>query len=140
MRSHADTGWRNRLPSAFIIGSCCRGTQMSGGSLSRVSPKNPGGATPITVTGWPSTTHAHPPAARLEGRNLLEFRCFCLEALIQREGNHAPAVLGTAFDATIVAFADAVEPARVRDGERAEHHGVNECKNCRGTADAQGQR
>src|SRR5437667_1467235 len=44
MRSHAETGWRSRLPPALIMGSCCRGTQISGGSLWRVSPKNPGGS------------------------------------------------------------------------------------------------
>ncbi len=33
---------------------------MSGGLPRSVSPKNPGGATPITVNGWPSTTKVEP--------------------------------------------------------------------------------
>ena len=37
-----------------------RGIQISGGSLRSVSPKNPGGATPITVNGWPSTMKVEP--------------------------------------------------------------------------------
>src|SRR6516164_3806245 len=59
-RSHAEIGCRSRLASPRIIGSCCTGTQMSGGSLSSISPKNRAGATPITVNGLPSTTNVAP--------------------------------------------------------------------------------
>ena len=38
------------------------------------------------------------------------------------------------------AFADPVEPAGVRNRQRAEHHCVDQRKNCRGSADSQGQR
>ena len=46
---------------------------------------------------------------------------------------------GAAFDAAILAVADAVEACGIRDGERLEHDGVNEREDgCRGT-DAEGQ-
>ena len=48
IRSHAPADWRSNVPSPAIIGSCCTGIQISGGSLRNVSPKKPGGATPIT--------------------------------------------------------------------------------------------
>ena len=60
MRSQAEIDWCSRLPSPSIMGSCCTGTQISGGSLSSVSPKNPAGATPITVSGCPSTMKVAP--------------------------------------------------------------------------------
>src|SRR5260370_42550959 len=72
------------------------------------------------------TPYAHPPAPGLEGGNLFEFRCFCLEALVQREGKHAPTILRPPLYAALVAFADAVEPARVRDVQGAEHYSVDQ--------------
>ena len=59
-RSHAATGWRSSELSPAISGSCWSGIQRSGGSPRSVSPKNPGGATPMTVNGWPSTTNVEP--------------------------------------------------------------------------------
>ena len=43
-----------------MSGSCCSGIHRSGGSPRNVSPKNPGGVTPTTVNGWPSTTSVAP--------------------------------------------------------------------------------
>ena len=67
-RSHADMGWRSSDVSAPLMsGSCCSGSQRSGGSARRVSPKNPGGAIPETVNACPSiisvepTTEGSPP-------------------------------------------------------------------------------
>ena len=60
MRSHAETGWLSSAALPSIIGSCWTGSQISGGSLRSVSPKNPGGATPMTVNGWPSMTKFEP--------------------------------------------------------------------------------
>ena len=51
MRSHAETDWCSSSPSPSIMGSFWTGIQISGGSLSSVSPKKPAGATPITVKG-----------------------------------------------------------------------------------------
>ena len=51
MRNQAPIGWRRREFSPWSIGSCWSGSQMSGGSLRSVSPKNPGGAMPTTVHG-----------------------------------------------------------------------------------------
>src|SRR2546430_3620308 len=85
------------------------------------------------------TPHAHAPASSLKGGNFFEFRSFGLKALVQREGNHAPTVLRTAFDTALVAFADAVQPAGVRNGQRTEHHGVDKRENGSGAADAQCQ-
>src|ERR1035441_10787908 len=59
-RNHAPTDWCSRAPSPAMRGSCCTGIQMSGGSLRKVSPKNPGGAMPITANGCPSTTKLEP--------------------------------------------------------------------------------
>ena len=46
--------------SPSMMASCWRGIQMSGGSLPRVSPKNPGGAMPMMVKGWPWTANVEP--------------------------------------------------------------------------------
>src|ERR1700733_9974896 len=58
-RSHADGDWRSN-PDGFMTGSCCNGIHKSGGSPRRVSPKNPGGAMPITVNGCPSMKNGEP--------------------------------------------------------------------------------
>ena len=76
----------------------------------------------------------------LECRHFLEFRCFRRQPLIQGERKQTPLVLGTPFHAAIVAFANPVEPARIRDRQGAEHHRVNQGIDCRGAADSQGQR
>src|SRR5439155_6746614 len=73
--------------------------------------------------------NAHAPTPSLKGGNLFEFRSFGLKAFVQREGNHAPTVLGTTFDAALVAFADAIEPAGVRNRQGTEHYGVNQGEN-----------
>ena len=58
---HGLTEQRAAVPA--ISGSCCNGIQISGGSLRRVSPKNPGAAMPIAVKGCPSTTNVEPTTA-----------------------------------------------------------------------------
>ena len=63
-RSHAEIGWRSSDVSAPVMsGSWWSGTHRSGGSGLSVSPKKPGGATPATVNGWPSTTSVAPTMA-----------------------------------------------------------------------------
>ena len=59
-RSHADTGCRRIVFPPLMTGSCWSGIHMSGGSPRSVSPKNPGGVTPATVNGCPSTTNVAP--------------------------------------------------------------------------------
>ena len=59
-RSHAEIDWRTREVAPLMFTSCWRGIQMSGGSLLSVSPKNPGGAMPTTVKGWPWTSNEAP--------------------------------------------------------------------------------
>jgi hypothetical protein len=59
-RSQADTGCRSSEPSLLMSGSCCSGSQISGGSARSVSPKNPGGPTPMTVNGCPFSTSVDP--------------------------------------------------------------------------------
>ena len=63
-RNHAD----DRLMQQCAVTSddgflLAAGIQRSGGSPRSVSPKNPGGATPITVKGWPSTMKVEPTTA-----------------------------------------------------------------------------
>ena len=53
---------------------------------------------------------------------------------------HAPAILRPAFHAAVVAFADPVQPGRIGDRQRPEHHGMDERENRRGAADAERQR
>ena len=53
-------GLMQQCAPAARRGSCCTGIQISGGSLRKVSPKKPGGVTPITVNGCPSTTKLEP--------------------------------------------------------------------------------
>ena len=62
-RSHAEIGCRSSVFSPLMTGSCCTGIHMSGGSPRSVSPKNPGGVTPTTVNGCPSTTSVEPTTA-----------------------------------------------------------------------------
>jgi hypothetical protein len=62
-RNHAPIGCRSSDVSPLISGSCCSGIHMSGGSPRNVSPKNPGGATPSTVKGFPSMTSVAPTIA-----------------------------------------------------------------------------
>src|SRR5580693_546520 len=67
-RSHADGDWRSNDPEGLMIGSCCVGIHRSGGSLRSVSPKNPGGAMPITVNGCPSMKNAEPTTDGFESK------------------------------------------------------------------------
>src|SRR5690242_3269707 len=61
------------------------------------------------------TAHTQASAPGLESGHLLKLRSLRLQAFIQRIREHAPLVLGTAFDAAIIAVADTVEPARIRN-------------------------
>jgi hypothetical protein len=47
--------------------------------------------------------------------------------------------LRTSFHAAVVAFADAVEFSGIRNGQRAEHHRVDQRKHCGGPANSQGE-
>ncbi len=78
------------------------------------------------------------PASGLKGGDLLEFRRIAREPLEQRIGIHTPVVLGSTFDAAIVADADAVERCRVGNGQRPKHDGVNQSEDGGGAADAEG--
>ena len=82
---------------------------------------------------------AQPAAPRLERGNLLELGRFRLEPFVQGEGEHPPSLLRSPFHAAVVAFAHAVEPVRIGDGQRAEHHGVDQREDRGGAADSQGQ-
>jgi hypothetical protein len=64
IRSQLVAVWLSRELAPCIVGSWLSAIQDSGGSLRSVSPKNPGGAMPTTVKGWPSTISVDP---RIEG-------------------------------------------------------------------------
>ena len=97
-------------------------------------PERPGGRID------PLAAHAQPRASGLERRRLLELRRCRLQPLVQRIGDHSPAVLRAAFDAAVVAVADPVEPGRVGDRQRTQHDRVDQREDGRGAADAQRQR
>src|ERR1039458_1336220 len=80
--------------------------------------------------------HTQAAAAGLECGHFFEFRRFGLQALEQGEGIHSPSVLRTAFDAAIIALADPVEPPRIGNWQRAEHHGIDQCEYRGGPADS----
>ena len=63
-----------------------------------------------------------------------------LQPLEERIREHAPAILGAALDAAVVAVADAVEPGRIADRQRLQHHGVDQREDGGGAADAERQR
>ena len=65
---------------------------------------------------------------------------FGLDALEQREREHAPAILRAALHAAVVAVADPVEPRRVAHRQRLQHHRMDEREDGRGAADAERQR
>jgi len=79
------------------------------------------------------------PAAGLECGDFFKFGHLRFQALEQGVGIHAPFVLRAAFDAAVVAFADAIEGGGVGDGQRAEHDGVDEGEDGGGAADAESQ-
>src|SRR5919197_849372 len=81
------------------------------------------------------TPDAETRAAGLKRRDFFELARFRLQPFVQRKGEQAPAVLRTAFDAAVVAVADAIETGRIRNRQRAERHGVNEREYGRGAAD-----
>jgi len=85
------------------------------------------------------TAHTDAAAAGLKSGGVFELGSFFAEALRERKGKHAPFVLGTTLDATVVALADAVEAGGVGDRERFEHDGVDEGENGGGAADAEGE-
>ena len=72
-RSHADTDWRSRAIPAVDERLLVNRDPEIGRIAPSVSPKNPGGATPTIVNGWPSTTKVapttdvSPPYVRLPG-------------------------------------------------------------------------
>ena len=86
-----------------------------------------------------AAAHAVRPSAGLEGGEGGELGGVLLHALIEGIGEEAPVVLGAAFDAAVVAYADAVEASGVGDGQGLEHDGVDEGEDGGGGADAEGQ-
>ena len=77
------------------------------------------------------------PASGLKRGDLFEFGRLAREPLEQRIRIHAPVVLRAAFDAAIVAHADAVESGGVGDGQRPKHDRVNQSEDGGGAADAE---
>src|SRR5262249_8110275 len=86
------------------------------------------------------TPNTEPPSASLECHELLEFRCGCLEAFIQREREHSPTLLRPAFHTAIIAFTDAIELGRISDWQGTKHDCINQGEDGRGAADSQCQR
>src|SRR5258707_1247476 len=78
--------------------------------------------------------------AGLQCRHFFKLGRLCFQTFVQRIGIHAPHVLGTAFHAAIIALANAVEPRRISNRQRAQHHCMDQRKYCRGSANSQSQR
>ena len=84
--------------------------------------------------------HAHASHAGLKRGELVELRHVCLDALEEREREHAPAILRTALHAAGAPVADAIEARGIHDRERLQHHRMNEREDRGGPADADRQR
>jgi hypothetical protein len=70
--------------------------------------------------------NAHRAAAGLKGGEVLELGGVLFETLVEREREHAPTILRSAFHAAVVAVANAIQPRWIRHGQRSQHHRVNE--------------
>ncbi len=82
---------------------------------------------------------AEGPVAGLEGGEGGELGGVLLHLPVEGVGVEAPFVLSAAFDAAVVAGADAVEAGGVGNGEGLEHHRVDEGEDGRRGADAEGK-
>src|ERR1700749_1173757 len=54
-------------------------------------------------------------------------------------GIHSPAILRSALHATIIAVADPIKSFRICNRQRAQHYGMNQSKDRRGSTDPQRQ-
>ena len=106
LRGEDATGKRADAESGEIISGDIFGAERAGGLLA-------------------FATDAGVPAAGLERGDFFKFGHLRFQALEEGVGIHAPFVLWAAFDAALVAFADAIEAGGVGDGERADHYGVD---------------
>ena len=79
------------------------------------------------------------PASGLKSGDFFKLRSFGLQPQEEGIGEHAPLVLGSAFDAAIVAVADAIEAGRVGDRQGAEHNGMNKREDGGSAANAESQ-
>ena len=76
----------------------------------------------------------------LKGRDLIELgRCSAPQPLIEVVGEYPPLALRIAGVAADPAGANAIERARILDGQRLEHYGIDERKDCSRGADAQSE-
>src|SRR5271165_5293599 len=78
--------------------------------------------------------------AGLKGGQFFKLRRGSFEAFIEREREHAPAVLRATFHAAIVTIADTIEERRIGDGQRPQHHRMNEGEDSSGAPGTQRQR
>ena len=97
-RAHAQSG---KITSSYIFG-----TQWTGSSFKVLA------------------ANRHAPATGLECRDFLELRHCREHLLIKRVWKEAPTVLRTAFHAAIIPFSHAIEPRRIGDRQRAQHHSM----------------
>jgi hypothetical protein len=87
-----------------------------------------------------AAAHAHALAAGLERDHLVELGRLGLQALEQRVGVHAPAILRSALDAAVVPVANAVQQRGIGHRQRPQHHGVDQREDRRRAADAERER
>src|SRR6185369_13380272 len=59
--------------------------------------------------------HTQPIPPRLKCGHFFEFGSFRLETLIQRKGEHSPALLRTPFHTAIIAISDTIQKSRIRN-------------------------
>ena len=71
------------------------------------------------------TPHAHAIRPGLERGDLFKFRQVRLQALVERERVHSPAILGPPFHAAVVTVAHAVEAAGIGHRQGAQHDCVD---------------
>ena len=88
-----------------------------------------------------SRTNTFPPhtqtaAACLECCYFLKFRSRGLQSLKEGIGKKTPPVLGPSLDTALIPFSDAVKAPGIPDRQGPYHHGIDERKDCRGSADS----
>ncbi len=86
-----------------------------------------------------AAAYAELPFARLECGQLGELRGGLLQVQIEGVRKHAPILLRRAFDAAVIAIANAVEAGRIGHGQRLQHDCVNQREDGRCCTDAERQ-
>ena len=131
----------NRLRVGLIVGgdngAAGEGAESEGGEVvagDHLGAEGLGGAIGFAAA------NAQRPSAGLEGGEGGELRRVLLHLAVEVVREESPFALGVAFNAAVVAFADAVEAGGVCDGEGLEHDGVDEGEDGRRGADAESQR